>query len=359
MNSKDFQTWRFFPNCGLCGSIPTWLANSARLKVLDLSWNHFDGTIPSWIGNLESLFYLDLSNNSLTGVIPNGLTQLKGLISPNSSQAGTSIQIFPFFIKRNIIAKGLQYNKVSSFPPSLILCHNLLTGNISREFGDLKGLHELDLSNNRLSGSIPEELSVMSSLETLDLSHNNLSGSIPSSLMKLSFLSNLNVSYNNLTGPIPTGGQFLTFSPTDFEGDPGLCEFNASSCEPSVPKQSASHRKKNKGVIIGMAIGIGLGTSLLLSIVYLVVLRTYTERQQDTAKEVADADGNLESATSRLVLLFQNKDIKKLNIGDILKSTDNFDQANIVGCGGFGLVYRATLPDGKRVAIKWLSGDYG
>jgi hypothetical protein len=39
------------------------------------------------------------------------------------------------------------------------------------------------------------------------------------------------------------------------------------------------------------------------------------------------------------VLLFQNNDDKALTIGDILRSTNNFDQTSIIGCGGFGLVY--------------------
>jgi serine/threonine protein kinase len=75
-------------------------------------------------------------------------------------------------------------------------------------------------------------------------------------------------------------------------------------------------------------------------------------------KAVANADDSSGSANSSLVLLFQNQNNKDLSIEDILKSTNHFDQAYIVGCGGFGLVYKSTLPDGRKVAIKRLSGDY-
>ncbi|CAN0864734.1 Tyrosine-sulfated glycopeptide receptor 1 [Linum grandiflorum] len=44
---------------------------------------------------------------------------------------------------------------------------------------------------------------------------------------------------------------------------------------------------------------------------------------------------------------------------ELLKATDNFSQANIVGCGGFGLVYKATLANGTKLAVKKLSGDFG
>ncbi|XP_038976271.1 phytosulfokine receptor 1-like [Phoenix dactylifera] len=348
-------------NCDLLGSIPLWLLNCRKLKVLDLSWNRLDGTIPLWIGYYDHLFYLDLSNNSFTGEIPSSFAQMKGLISPNNLQQGTTMEDFPFFIKKNMSGKGLQYNQVSSFPPSLILSNNMLVGPILPGFGDLKQLHVLDLSKNRLSGTIPDELSGMSSLETLDMSHNNLTGGIPLSLTRLNFLSSFSVAYNNLVGSIPTGGQFSTFSSTAFDGNPGLCGPRLPSCDSKAPIQTVSQGQKNKGVIIGMAVGIGLGTAFLLAIIYLFVSRTHSNsrRQEDTVKVVADANGNLESAASTLVLLFQNKDNKELSIRDILKSTDNFDQANIVGCGGFGLVFKAVLPDGSKVAIKRLSGDYG
>ncbi|KAG1361143.1 phytosulfokine receptor 1-like [Cocos nucifera] len=345
-------------NCLLSGLIPPWLANLTRLNVLDISWNHLGGNIPSWLGNLEYLFYLDISNNSLTGQIPDGLTKMKSLTSSNIMQPGSSLQDFPFYIKRNSTGKGLQYNQVSSFPPSLILCHNKLVGPILPGFGNLVKLHVLDLGWNNLSGTIPEELSGMLSLEILDLSHNNLSGSMPSSLTKLNFLSSFNVAYNNLVGQIPTGGQFLTFSSDDFIGNPGLCGIHLSPCSTGTPSESVSRRRKNKGVVVSMALGIGLGTGFILTVIYFAVSRTNSKRQEDNAKVVADADENLESAESSLVLLFQNKDNKGLSINDIIKATNNFDQTYIIGCGGFGLVYKAALPDGRKVAIKRLSGDY-
>ncbi|KAF8370006.1 hypothetical protein HHK36_031965 [Tetracentron sinense] len=300
-------------NCKLTGLIPPWLSNSTKLQLLDLSWNCLGGTIPFRFGSLEFLFYLDLSNNSLSGEIPRSLTELQSLIYRDILFEEHATD-FPFFIKRN--ESGLQYNQIGSFPPTLDLSYNRLTGLIWPEFGNLKKLHVLDLQMNNLSGPIPSMLSGMTSLETLDLSHNNLSGTIPTSLVNLTFLSKFNVAYNHLSGSIPLEGQFRTFSNSSFEGNKGLCGEHSSPCpRDHIPFESHRKSKRNK---------------------------------------------DLEHLGSKLVVLFQNKENNKdLSIDDLLKSTNNFDQANIIGCGGFGLVYRATLPDGRKVAIKRLSGDCG
>ncbi|XP_042502882.1 phytosulfokine receptor 1-like [Macadamia integrifolia] len=346
------------PNCGLTGSIPTWLSNCTNLQLLDLSWNQLGGNIPDWLGEMKFLFYLDLSNNSLTGEIPKRLTTLEGLINGSVSFKVASPD-FPFFIKRNQTGRALQYNQIGSFPPSLVLSNNMLSGSIWPEFGKLKKLLVLDLKSNFLSGHIPFELSMMTSLETLDLSHNNLSGTIPNSLVNLSFLSTFSVAYNQLSGRIPSGGQFLTFPSSSFEGNKDLCvrsgPCSADQSPTTIPKQG-----RTKGVIVGMAVGIGLGSIFLLLLVALIMSMPCCRTRGDPEKECIDASSkDLEQLGSRLLVLFHKENNKELSIDDLLKSTNNFDQANIIGCGGFGLVYRATLPDGKKVAIKRLSGDCG
>lgn len=350
-------------NCALHGSIPPWLANSNKLNVLDISWNYLTGTVPPWLGDLDLLFYLDISNNSLNGQIPDSLTHMKSLtLSSNSSKQRASMEELPFFVRRNSTSKPLQYNQASSFPPSLILSHNNLVGSISPGFGNLRGLMVLDLSVNNLTGTIPDELSGMSSLETLDLSHNDLTGVIPNSLTKLNFLSKFNVAYNNLTGEIPTGGQFWAFPADYFEGNPGLCGSHFNQCRHvnNTAESDSTKRHKNKAVIIGPVIGIAIGVVAFVALFFLVVSRIKSRAQERNSKAVANAeDSSSETGASRLVLLFQNKETgKELTIEDILKSTNNFDQGFIVGCGGFGLVYKGILPNGRRVAIKRLSGDF-
>ncbi|KAJ6431578.1 hypothetical protein OIU84_018959 [Salix udensis] len=314
----------------LTGSIPQWLSNSSKLQLVDLSWNNLRGTIPSWFGGFEYLFYLDLSNNSFSGEIPRNLTGLPSLIS----------------------------RSISIEEPSP---DNFLTGPIWPEFGNLTKLHDFKLKSNCLSGTIPSELSGMTSLETLDLSHNNLSGVIPWSLVNLSFLSEFSVAYNQLRGKIPTGSQFMTFPNSSFVGNHLCGDHGTPPCPKSdgFPLESSRKSVRNKYAIIRMAVGVVFGTASLLVLMIMIVLRAHSrglilKRWMQTHDKEADELG------PRLVVLLQSKEnYKDLSLEDLLKSTNNFDQENIIGCGGFGLVYRASLPDGRKLAIKRLSGDCG
>ncbi|KAL4570201.1 hypothetical protein LXL04_025852 [Taraxacum kok-saghyz] len=347
-------------NCRLTGSIPPWLNGLSQLQLLDLSWNHLTGSIPGYLGNFDYLFYLDLSNNSLSGEIPKSLTQLPSLISRGISLEEPSPD-FPFFKRRNTTSREstLQYRQIMSFPPSIDLSSNFLSGEIPPEFGNLKKLHVLDLKHNNLSGTIPSSLSGLRSIETLDLSYNNLTGTIPPSLVNLSFLSKFSVAHNYLRGSVPYGGQFLTFANSSFEGNIGLCGRAVSNCDTrTIPVPSIKKPEKNIGKIVGMAVGICLGTLFLLALMFMVVIRVTSRQEVDPERdeEDEDDDGNKNNEESKLVL-FQNN--KSMSIDDLLKSTNCFDQSNIIGCGGFGLVFKATLPDGGKVAIKRLSGDGG
>ncbi|CAJ1978547.1 unnamed protein product [Sphenostylis stenocarpa] len=350
-------------NCGLKGRIPAWLLNCSKLEVLDLSWNHLEGSIPSWIGWMDHLFYLDLSNNSLMGEFPRSLTELKCLISLNYQLSSLfASAAIPLYVKRNKSDNGLQYNHASSFPPSIYLSNNRLNGTILPEIGRLKELHILDLSRNNLTGTIPSSISEMKNLETLDLSNNNLFGTIPSSFNSLTFLSKFSVAYNHLWGTIPSGGQFSSFPNSSFEGNLGLCGETYHHCNNEKKANMSSHSggKFGKSSVLGITIGLGVGLALLLAVILLRMSKRGEDKPVDNFDEELSWPNRIPEAlvTSKLVF-FQNSDCKGLTVEDLIKSTNNFSQENIIGCGGFGLVYKANLPNGTKVAVKKLSGYCG
>ncbi|KAG2575598.1 hypothetical protein PVAP13_7KG382500 [Panicum virgatum] len=334
----------------LSGTIPSGIALCTELKTLNLARNKLVGEIPENFKDLRSLSYLSLTGNDFKSLssalqVLQHLPNLTSLVLTRNFRGGEKMPV-----DGNHGINGFKSMQV------LVLANCLLTGVIPPWLQGLESLNVLDLSWNNFSGPIPDELSNMSSLEMLNLGHNNLNGTIPSSLTKLNFLSKFDVSYNNLTGDVPTGGQFSTFTNEDFEGNSALCLLRNSSCSEKAPFVEAAYRKKSKGVLAALGLGTAVGVVSFLFCAYVIVSRIVHSRMQEpNPKAVANAEDS-ESSNSCLVLLFQNN--KEISIEDILKSTNNFDQAYIVGCGGFGLVYKSTLPDGRRVAIKRLSGDY-
>ncbi|PPS19132.1 hypothetical protein GOBAR_AA01442 [Gossypium barbadense] len=247
----------------LRGLMPPWLLGCNGLQFLDLSRNHLFGTIPLGFNKFKYLFYLDLSNNSFTGEIPKGLTQLQALIDIDISLLGTPLG-FPLF-STGIDGATFCYNNIISFPPTLDLSYNMLSGTIWPSFGNLRRLHVLNLKENRLRGSIPESLSGMKNLETLDLSHNKLSGKIPESLVQLSFLSKFSVAYNELYGEIPMGGQFMTFPSSSFERNNGLCGGPYIPC--SLQQAPVDESPSEAMTVFGPQFGFGVATGFVLTII--------------------------------------------------------------------------------------------
>nr|GLL23289.1 tyrosine-sulfated glycopeptide receptor 1 [Ipomoea trifida] len=358
--------------CNFTGPIPFWLSKLKKLEVLDLSQNKIRDRIPGWLGNLENLFYMDLSQNLLYGGFPIELVGLWRLSTKEGADQARSYLELPVFVQPNN-ASNLQYNQMSNLPAAIYLGNNNLEGGIPAEIGQLKYIQVLDLGQNKFSGSIPNNISDLTNLEILNLSWNNLSGIIPASLKNLHFLSSFNVANNHLEGPIPIGGQFDTFPNTSFMGNPGLCgrvlQHPCSSQSPNAPA-SAQRKSGKKKIVIGLILGICFGITFTLIMIALWLFSKRRVLPRGDA-EKADLDtisfnsnpgfsGEVVKDNSIVVLFPRHKnETKDLNIYDILQATDNFNQENIIGCGGFGLVYKATLADGTTLAVKKLTGDMG
>lgn len=210
-------------NCALHGAVPPWLRTSARLSVLDLSWNRLTGRIPPWLGGFEAVYRIDLSSNALTGEIPRSLTRLRSLAGGGNASARVRLSMSDYGVRLydwHVERGQLWYDRY--IPPSLDLSRNRLAGVIPPELGDLVALNLLNLSWNALSGRIPATFASLRNLQTLDLSYNELAGEIPPSLTGLTFLSCFDVSHNRLRGFIPDAGQFSTFPCSSFAGNPDL-----------------------------------------------------------------------------------------------------------------------------------------
>ncbi|XP_015688457.1 tyrosine-sulfated glycopeptide receptor 1-like [Oryza brachyantha] len=346
-------------NCSLTGNIPFWLSKLENLEMLFLRDNRLSGTIPPWIKSLESLFHLDVSNNSLIGGIPISIMKMPMLVTKkNATHLDPRVFELPLYK-----TPSLQYRIASAFPKVLNLSNNNFSGVIPQDIGQLKSLDILSLSSNSLSGEIPQQLGNLTNLQVLDLSKNHLTGAIPSALNDLHFLSVFIVSYNDLEGPIPNGVQFSTFTNYSFvPGNPKLCGCILHRCCGSAEASPISTKSHSKKAILATAFGVFFGGIfvLLFLVGLLATVRGTYCITKNSSSENADVEATSRESDSEqsLVIVSQNKgDINKLTFADIVKATNNFDKENIIGCGGYGLVYKADLPDGTKLAIKKLFGE--
>ncbi|XP_020589468.1 protein NSP-INTERACTING KINASE 3-like isoform X2 [Phalaenopsis equestris] len=237
---------------------------------------------------------------------------------------------------------------------SVLLQNNAISGPIPSTVGRLEKLQTLDLSNNHFYGSIPDSLGGLTNLNYLRLNNNSLSGPCPDSLSNIKGLTLLDLSFNNLSGPLPK----LFARTFNIGGNPLICSKNLgnrSSCSslslnpisypPDDLKAQSHHRAmRSRQIIILFAASIGS----LLFVLLLVMLIWWHHRCN--RQIFFDVNEQYESEV-RLGHL------KRYSFKELRIATNHFDSKNILGKGGYGIVYKGCLRDGTLVAVKRLK-DY-
>ncbi|KAK1310925.1 Protein NSP-INTERACTING KINASE 1 [Acorus calamus] len=232
----------------------------------------------------------------------------------------------------------------------VLLQNNNITGSMPQEIGKLSNLHTLDLSNNFFTGGVPGSLGNLKNLEYLRLNNNSLSGAFPSSLANIAQLAFLDLSFNNLSGPVPKFPA-KTFS---IVGNPLICATGSErECYGTAPmplsfnlnnSQSVPNGGKSKSHKVVLAFGLSIGCVCLLILAFGIFLWWRQKHNQQIFFDVSDQHhedvylGNL----------------KRFQFRELQNATDNFSSKNILGKGGFGIVYKGYLHDGTIVAVKRL-----
>ncbi|CAN1803933.1 LRR receptor-like serine/threonine-protein kinase FEI 2 [Linum perenne] len=237
----------------------------------------------------------------------------------------------------------------------LALYNNNLYGNIPSELGNCTELQGMYLQGNYLSGNIPSELGSLSELQYLDVSSNSLGGYIPQSLEKLSKLVNLNVSNNFLMGPIPSKGSLTVFPDSSFAGNKGLCgrQINVACKDDSKSDGSSGPQS---GIRIFAVLSQGgkksivsafatIGALLLVALMCFWGCFLYKKFCRNESSSIA-----MDVSEGASVVMFHGD--LPYSTKDIIKKLETLTEEHVIGCGGFGTVYKLAMDDGSVFALK-------
>ncbi|KAH0457432.1 hypothetical protein IEQ34_012747 [Dendrobium chrysotoxum] len=385
-------------NNQLIGPIPD-LTGMSLLNYVDLSNNSFDSNqAPNWFSTLESLTTLVLESGGLNGNIPTQMfsfPQIQQVLLSNNAFNGTlnlgktssDLQLVDF--KNNAISG---FKSSPGYNENLILYGNPVctTQLLNSIYCSLQqelqqpystGLGQCNSTSCPFDQSVnPQSCNCAYPYEGLlifrapffrDLSNRSRFQELESSLWTQLKLAPHSVSLSNpffnsdnyLQVELkffPPSGMYFTrlevlkigfalsnqtldvsnmFGPYSFIGSP----------YPFPSGSNSGGSSMSTGVIAGIAIGC------VILLVVLVIVGIYAFRQKKRAQRAVEQSRPFASWISKGKESDgapQLKGARLFSYDELRKSTNNFAEANEIGCGGYGKVYKGFLSSGELVAIK-------
>ncbi|CAI9117540.1 OLC1v1018941C1 [Oldenlandia corymbosa var. corymbosa] len=385
--SQLYQVW--LHGNAFTGPIPD-LSKCTSLFDLQLRDNQFTGVVPESLMNLPNLANISLQNNKLQGPTPQFNPKVNAQLGTTNSFCTPSGPCDPQVTALLAVAGGLGYPMMlaqswtgndACQPWSFITCDpqgknvtmvNLgkhgFSGTISPALANLTSLRNIYLNDNNLTGTVPQVLTTLPQLQTLDVSNNNLAGPRPDFPTGVKFLYNGNLLLEkNETGGGSSGGPA---GPGSTPGGRG-----GSSSGGASPKSSVS---------AGMIAGVVIAVVIFVGVVLFVSYKCYAKRRLKSFGKVEGSERGSEMMKSAVATSGTNgygglSDLHSHSSGDhnndlpmfeggnvvipisILREvTGNFSEDNVLGRGGFGVVYKGELHDGTKIAVKRMeSGAMG
>ncbi|KAG4199642.1 hypothetical protein ERO13_A05G160200v2 [Gossypium hirsutum] len=394
----------YLSNNKLTGPLPN-LTGMSRLNTLYLSNNSFDSSdVPSWFPTLLSLTTLMMERTQLKGQIPASffnLLQLQTVVLKQNELDG-SFDIGPSFSNQLQII-NLQGNSITSFnntggPISfdIVLVDNPVCQETGAEANDYCSLPQPDSSsvyttppmncvpNSCGTGQISSPRCICAypytgTLQFRGLYFSNLRNETPyesleQNLTRFFRFPELLVDTVSLSNPRMDQHQYLLLDLYLFPY--GQDRFNRSgiskiasalsSQDYKPPEQyfgpyvftgaayeyfsdGPAHSNKSSA---GIAIGAAVGASVLFILLVIAGIYAYRQRKRaDRATKESNPFAHWDPKKSSGSIP-QLKGARCFSFEELKKYTKNFSEANDIGSGGYGKVYRGTLPTGELVAIK-------
>ncbi|XP_058110827.1 leucine-rich repeat receptor protein kinase HPCA1-like [Magnolia sinica] len=382
-------------NNNLTGPVPD-LARMSVLNYVDLSNNSFDASeTPAWFTTIQSLTTIIMEHGTLQGPFPPELFSMPQLqevkLMNNSFNATLNMSVT---ISDQLQLVDLENNKIaavtlgSTFPDTLELFGNPVCDQLSNlKYCQLQQPRAEPYSTSltscggkscradqrlspRCNCAYPYEGTMYFRAPLFrDLSNTTTFQSLEMSLWAALGLSPGSVSLQNLffntdqylqvhLELFPSTGKYFnrseilrigfdltnqTFKPP-FEFGPYY--FIAS---PYAFQGESGGTSISTGVIIAIAIGSTVMVLLLTGVgIYAIWQKKRAERAMELSRPFASWAPSANDSGGAPQL----KGARWFSYSELKKSTNNFSESNEVGSGGYGKVYRGTLPSGQMVAIK-------
>ncbi|XP_059433253.1 pollen receptor-like kinase 3 [Corylus avellana] len=359
-------------------------SDNQALLALKQSFTHSDA-LTSWLPNSSPCsakwFGVICFDGSITGLHLTGLA-LSGNIDVNALAQLRGLRTISF-VNNSFTGQIPQFHTLGALK-SLLLTGNQFSGQIPADyFSNLTSLKKVWLSYNQFTGTIPESVTHLSHLIELHFEHNKLTGRIPP--MKQTSLKQLDLSHNMLEGEIPQS--LSIFDQNSFKGNEGLCgkpllkvcteNDNETALTPMPADDDDNNKNDHKNdtalVLLFFAIvaflfmffACGtcskrrddefsvLGREKMADdpVVQVHVPSSnrsratadYSSRKGDSKK--GSTNNNGKSGISDLIMV--NNDRGAFGLPDLMKAA-----AEVLGNGGLGSAYRATMANGLSVVVK-------
>lgn len=119
-------------------------------------------------------------------------------------------------------------------------------------------------------------------------------------------------------------------------------------------EEDDGYRRKAKIALVSIMVLASLAVfALLVAFAYYCYILNKVTNRRKSLKKVEDANFNEKSDFANLQVVAE-KGLQVFTFKQLHSATGGFSKSNVIGHGGFGLVYRGVLNDGRKVAIKFM-----
>ncbi|XP_031503890.1 somatic embryogenesis receptor kinase 4-like [Nymphaea colorata] len=245
-----------------------------------------------------------------------------GYIAPVSCSHGSQRVLALKLSKKALEGTLSPYSSNLSFSQVLDLSDDSFHGHLLIDFSRLPLLENHSIRKNNFEGLIPQTQSHCLGLQILSAQDNQFYGSIPEFLRSLQELKILNLYGNRLKGTIPVS--FANLSKQEFL---------------NIGK---NHKQGNIPSKLGSKTQLTFFSVEMNNLTGFEFRDQYTNKKEGLSKRPDDIE-RLRGIT-----------LPMISYRELLHATSNFSDANFLGSGSFGTVYKGILADGITAAVKRL-----